>query len=152
MKKSMFNTIEQESQQLEKKLRKMNIFVNHNYIRVEKGLRPFFHDPIGLGLFNDRFALSFYYLVFAKNQLVLLKSDVPTESMNQQVIRIDYTGIKGFELNKYFRNHYFKFMYEEKTYYFYISYENKKFFSLGETVYSTNYKILKEQNFMGLLK
>ncbi|MFC6465147.1 hypothetical protein ACFP65_09250 [Marinilactibacillus sp. GCM10026970] len=152
MNQEMLYTIEQDAKRLEKTLRELGVFINHNYFRAVKGSHPFIHDPSGLGIFERRFFFKFYYLVFTTDQLIILDTVYFEEPIDDHVTKINYSDLEEFALKRYISNDYIQFNYGNKAYYFYTKYASWVYTILGETTYSMNYTLLKERNFMGLIK
>lgn len=140
-------TIEQEQRILEKKIRDLGIFLNDNYIRAEKGPRPFFYNYFSLAPTNA--FMKRYFLAFSDDQLVLIHSNYLEEEADKYITRIDHEEIKNFTV-KNAKHYCIQFEYEEKMCYFYVP-TGRNFANLRANYSEENFFSLWERGFKGLL-
>lgn len=151
-------TISDEKNRLENFLKKENIEIHRNYLRMEKGPKPFLYKALTLSYQLRLTILEFYYLIFTENHIILLTQNKDYEFTTDNMIKINHHDIHGFSSQKIYGAYCMSFAYQNKEYYFYL---NDQFSSrvLGK-VFGTDTKnysrknllYLEKRNFMGLLK
>lgn len=151
-------TLEDEKNTLERFLRNQNIQPYYNYLRMEKGPRPFFYTAISLS-YQLRFSIfQFYYLVFTKNCIYLLTQDKEFNFNANNMTKINYDAIHNFSHERKLGAYCLSFTHLNEDYYFYLndrfsSRVLSKLFNTETMNYSRyNLSYLESTNFMGLLK
>lgn len=151
-------TLRDEKIRLENFLRKENIEVNHNYLRMEKGPKPILFRAMTLShQLRFRF-LQHYFLIFTQNCLILLFQDEDYEYRTKNMIKISYKDIQNFSFQKKYGDYCLFFEHLDIDYYFYLTDRLSsrlldKIFHLSTQNYSySNLTYLREMNFMGLSK
>ena len=151
-------TMQDEQNKLEIFLKEANIEFDRNYVRMEKGPKPFFYKVLTLS-YQIRFSiLEFYYLIFTKDSIILLTQDKDYKFTTNNMVKITHQDIKRFSFSEIYGAYCISFVYQNKEYYYYLndSFSTKvlhKVFGTEEINYSRKHlSYLEEKNFMGLLK
>lgn len=149
-------TVEEELRQLESFLQNENIENNHNYVRMEKGPKPFLYTLITFS-HQVRFTLlDFYFLVFTKDSLIILSKTKEDKFSLKNMTTIKHTDIRDFTFKEIWGADCIYFKYLDKEYYFYLSdwVTNRILDKLlnypVKNVSHENLSYLEEMDFMGL--
>ncbi len=151
-------TIDDEKNRLERFLKKENIENDRNYLRMEKGPKPFLYKVLTLSHQLRLTILEFYYLIFTENHIILLTQNKDYEFTTKNMIITNHHAIHGFSFQKIYGAYCISFTYQNKKYYFYLndSFSTRvlgNIFGTNTKNYSRNNLInLEKKNFMGLLK
>ena len=150
-------TMQDEQNRLENFLKEAEIEFDRNYVRMEKGPRPFFYKALTLSYQLRLTILEFYYLVFTEDSLVLFTQDKDYEFTLNNMVVMNHQEIQDFSFQKIYNAYCISLVYKNKDYYFYLndSFSTKvlhKVFGTEEINYSRKHlSYLEEKNFMGLL-
>lgn len=144
------NTLEQEEDTVKDILKQLDITINNNYFRAEKGVRPALHKLFSYSMIYLGYIMKFYYLTFTNDQLILFEAPDSRDAVKENITRIKYEDIEEFTVEKKFIKYYIQFKYDNKQYYFYIDADGAYSFT-GLNTSDTNFHSLKKRNFMGLL-
>lgn len=155
-------TIEEEAAQLERFLRRENIEINHNYVRMEKGYRPIFHAIVAFSWQLRHLLLDTYFLVFTSSQVILLTQNEQHEFTRENLEAIDHEAIHQFSFTRRYGYYCVSFVYQQEAVYFYLSdwwssklidKAIKKLTGSVKIRYPRkNLRYLRECRFMGLLE
>ena len=116
-----YYTVEEELRRLESFLQSENIENDYNYLRMEKGPKPFFYALIAFSHQLRFTLLNHYFLVFTKDSLVLLTKNKDEKFSLENMIRMKYSNIDNFTFKKVYGAYCIYFKYLDKDYYFYLS-------------------------------
>ena len=151
-------TMQDEQNKLENFLKETNIEYDRNYVRMEKGPKPFFYKALTFS-YQIRFTiLEFYYLVFTSDSIILLTQDKDYKFTTNNMVKINHQDIKGFSFQKIYGAYCISFECQLNGYHFYLndSFSSRvlgKVFGTDKIDYSSrNLLYLDKMNFMGLLK
>jgi len=151
-------TMQDEQNKLEFFLKEVNIQYDRNYVRMEKGPKPFFYKALTFS-YQLRFTvLEFYYLVFTSDSIILLTQDKDYKFTKNNMVKMNHQDIQDFSFKEIYGAYCISFKHQKKEYYFYLndSISAKvlhKVFGTEEIDYSRKHlSYLEEKNFMGLLK
>lgn len=151
-------TIQDEKNRLESFLRKENIEVNHNYLRMEKGPKPLLYRTMTLSHQLRFKILEFCFLIFTEDCLILLSQNEDYEFSSDNMIKIKFSDLHDFSFRRKYSDYCISFEYGKKDYYYYLtdrlgSRVLDKIFNLKTKNYSyENLVYLKKTNFKGLLQ
>lgn len=141
---------EHEEEAVKNVLRDLGVPLNHNYFRAEKGFRPALHKIFH---YSSLYLMSIarnYYLTFTDDQLIIFKAVGLQGNAEDYITKIKYEDIRDFSAYKTFIKYCIQFKYGNKQYYFYIDADGSYSFT-GTNTSNTNFHLLREKNFMGLL-
>lgn len=151
-------TMQDEQNKLENFLKEANIEYDCNYVRMEKGPKPFFYKALTFS-YQLRFTiLDFYFLVFKEDSILLLTQDKDYEFTANNMVKMNHQDIRDFSFRKIYGAYCIFFVYQNREYNFYLndSFSTKvlhKVFGTEEIDYSRKHLLyLEDKNFMGLLK
>lgn len=150
-------TIQDEKNKLERFLKKENIEVNHNYLRMEKGPKPLLYRVITFSHQLRFKSLKQYFLIFTADYLILLFQDEEYKFTTNNMVKINHNDIHNFSFQRKYGDYCIFFTHSNEDYNFYLNDRLSsrildKVFNLKKLNYSyENLAFLKENNFMGLL-
>jgi|SRR5690625_628801 len=149
--------MQDEQNKLENFLKETNIEYDRNYVRMEKGPKPFLYKALTFS-YQLRFTiLDFYYLVFTEDAILLLTQDEDYAFTTNNQMILNHQDIRCFSFQKIYGAYCISFTYQNEKYYFYLNdaYSTKilhKVFRTDNIDYSRNHLLyLEKRNFMGLL-
>ena len=151
-------TMQDEQNRLKKFLKEAKIGHNRNYVRMEKGPKPFFYKMLTLSYQSRLTVLEFYFLVFTEDSIFLLKQDKDYEFTLNNMVKIDHDEIQDFSFQKISAAYCLSFECQFNGYPFYLtdSFSSRvlgDIFGTDKIDYSSrNLLYLDKMNFMGLLK
>ena len=151
-------TMQDEQNRLENFLKEVNVEYDRNYMRMEKGPKPFFYKALTLSYQLRHTILEFYFLVFTEDSIILLTQDKEYEFTTNNMVKINHHDIQDFSFQKIYGAYCIFFEYQKKEYYFYLndSFSTRvlgNVFGTDKIDYSRkNLSYLETMNFMGLLK
>lgn len=92
--------MQDEQNRLENFLKEAEIEFDRNYVRMEKGPRPFFYKALILSYQLRLTILEFYYLVFTEDSLVLFTQDKDYEFTLNNMVKMNHHEIQDFSFQK----------------------------------------------------
>lgn len=114
-------TMQDEQNRLKKFLKEAKIGHNRNYVRMEKGPKPFFYKMLTLSYQLRLTVLEFYFLVFTEDSIFLLTQDKDYEFTLNNMVKIDHDEIQDFSFQKIYGAYCISFARQNKEYYFYLN-------------------------------